>query len=177
MRLALQFAICLFACLAVGCSSKKETVARLEGSEPQRLSFGVPESVQKVFVGQMQSCWFEGSSALLADYQFDTKPAKFQSVNGVTTLPQLTIRDDDDEAQFVIQFFPFNSNTLISTRNISMPLDLASRMKRDIETWIFGRNDCGNRTGAAGSAADRPAPPRISASQVQQAPANGWQAH
>lgn len=162
--------VCLLALLAVGCSSKKDTVTRLEGSEPQRLSFGAPKDVQQAFTAQMQSCWFSGPSAPLAGYSFDTTPAQFETANGPGTLQQVTIRDDDSGNQFVVQFFPFNNNTLISTRNLSMPLELASRLKRDIETWIFGRNDCGDRARLV----DTP-PPQISASGVQQ-PDSGWEA-
>jgi hypothetical protein len=54
------------------------------------------------------------------------------------------------DAGFEVQFHRYNENTLISTRNFSLPAELAARLKRDIETWIFGRNDCAD---------DLPAPP------------------
>ncbi|HKJ60917.1 MAG TPA: hypothetical protein VKA94_02835 [Hyphomicrobiales bacterium] len=166
--------VCLLALLAAGCSSKKDTVTRLEGSEPQRLSFGAPDDVQRAFTDQMRACWFDGPSAPLAGYSFVINPAQFETADGVGKLQQVTIRNDDDESQFVVQFFPFNNNTLISTRNLSMPLELAARLKRDIETWIFGRNDCGDR---ARLVAEQPTgAPQISASPVQQAPGNGWEA-
>lgn len=166
--------VCLLALLVAGCSSKKDTVTRLEGSEPQRLSFGAPAEVQRTFTDQMQLCWFNGPSAPLAGYSFDITPVRFKTANGLSTLQQVTIRDDDDESQFVVQFFPFNNNTLISTRNLTMPLELAARLKRDIETWIFGQNDCGDRARLVNT--PTVAAPQISASPVQQAPRrNGWE--
>ena len=121
----------------------------------------------------MQSCWFSGPSAPLAGYSFDSNPAQFQTSSGTGTLNQVTIRDEDNESQFVIQFFPFNNNTLISTRNLSMPLELAGRLKRDIETWIFGGSDCGDRARLVNETPS--AGPQISATQVQQPPASGWE--
>lgn len=165
---------CLLALLAAGCSTNRDTVAKLEGSEPQRLSFGAPADVQRAFTAQMQLCWFDGPSAPLAGYNFAITPVRFETANGLSTLQQVTIRDDDEERQFVVQFFPFNSNTLISTRNLSMPLDLAARMKRDIETWIFGQKDCGDRARLVNKPTTAPIP-RISASPVQQqAGSNSW---
>ena len=162
--------ICLLALLAAGCSSNKDTVQRREGTEPQLLSFGAPLEVEQAFTNQMESCWFNGPSAPLAGYSFDSNPVQFETANGPGTVHQVSIRDDDNDTQFVVQFFPFNNNTLISTRNLSMPLELASRLKRDIETWIFGRNDCGDRARLV----DVPQP-QISAGPVQQ-PNTGWEA-
>jgi hypothetical protein len=175
LRLILIGIVCLLVGLATGCSKKGDTVARLEGSEPQRLSFGRPEEVQQAFTAQMKSCWFDGPSAPLADYQYDTKSTLFETADGPSKLHQVTIRsgEDDDDRLFVVQFFPFNSNTLISTRNLSLPLDVAARLKRDIETWIFGRTNCGSQI-AQTNALPATQPPQISASRVQQAPDAGW---
>lgn len=172
LRRTLHLTISLLALLAAGCSSKKDTVARLEGSEPQRLSFGAPVDVLRAFTDQIKLCWFSGSSAPLAGYNYAITPVRFEAANGPSTLQQVTIRDDDDDNQFVIQFFPFNNNTLISTRNLSLPLELAARLKRDIETWIFGQNDCGDRARLVNGAAA--VSPQISASPVQQAGRNSW---
>lgn len=175
MRLALRGLVCLLALLTAACSNKEDTVSRLEGSEPSRLSFGSPGDVHREFTAQMQSCWFEGQSAPLSGFVYDTEPARFETAQGVSSLHQVRIRssDDDDAQTFIVQFFPFNNNTLISTRNLSLPLDLAERMKRDIETWIFGRNDCGDRAQFVDATGSN-SPPQISASGVQQAPISGW---
>ncbi len=132
--------------------------------------------MQEAFAAQMKSCWFDGPSAPLAGYQFDTRPAVYETVEGRSTLHQVTIRtgNDDDDRHFIVQFFPFDNNTLISTRNLSLPLDLAARMKRDIETWIFGREDCG-RIGQDRPALTSSSGPRFNTGRQTQPPASGWE--
>lgn len=164
---------CVFALLVSACAKNDATVSRLEGSEPQRLSFGAPASVQDIFTKQMKACWFDGPSALLAGYQYDTKPAILETAEGLTELRQVTIQSGrEPEAQrFVIQFYPFNNNTLISTRNLSFPVDLAARLKRDVETWVFGGNGCQM---PAGSIASSDVAPQTSSSSLQQTASGGW---
>jgi hypothetical protein len=165
--------MCVCASLAAGCAKKDSTIARLEGSEPQRLSFGAPAEVQAAFAAQMQACWFAGSSAPLSGYQYDTKPAVLETGQGLTELPQISIRSQGDRQEFLVQFYPFNNNTLISTRNLSLPLDLAARLKRDVETWIFGRQSCDGPTGGLqAEAGDVPAP-QTSSSVVQHSNSGG----
>jgi hypothetical protein len=147
LRIAIACIACLCTLVAAGCAKQDSTIARLEGSEPQRLAFGPPLDVQKTFAAQMQSCWFS-TSAPLAGYQYDTTPAIMETGNGLTELPQISIRSQPGRQDFVVQFYPFNDNTLISTRNISLPLELSARLKRDVETWTFGRASCDGPTGA-----------------------------
>lgn len=172
MRKASLCAACIFALLAASCAKKDPAVERLEGSEPQRLSFGTPEAVQKSFIQQMQACWFSGSSAPLAGFHYDTKPAVLETSGGLTELPQITISSDSGARgqTFVVQFYPFNDNTLISTRNLSFPTELAIKLKRDVETWIFGRNGCDEPAPSAGAS-----DPRTSSAAPQQT-AGGWSA-
>jgi hypothetical protein len=171
LRKAGLCAACIFALLAASCAKNDSVVSRLEGAEPQRLSFGTPAAVQKSFIDQMQACWFNGSSALLSGFHFDTKAAVLETSGGLTELPQITISSDSGSAgqSFVIQFYPFNDNTLISTRNVSFPVELAGKLKRDVETWIFGRNGCDEPAPAAGASA-----PRTSSAAVQQTAGGSW---
>lgn len=144
MRNIVVVVSCLFALLVSACTRGDPTVSRLEGSEPQRLSFGTPATVQGVFIQQMQACWFDGPTALLVGYSYDTKPALLETADGLTELRQITVQSspDSDAQKFLIQFYPFNNNTLISTRNLSFPVELAARLKRDVETWVFGQEGC-----------------------------------
>ena len=166
-------------CLAVlplcGCAKKDPAVARVEGSEPQRLSFGPPAAVQKSFTDQMKACWFDGPSALLSGYQYDTKPSLVDTAEGLTELQQVSISSGQGpQAQiFVVQFHAFNENTLISTRNLSFPVELAARMKRDVETWIFGRGECKETAPPAGYAGVPSLTPQNS-SVIQHASTGGW---
>ncbi|NJM33452.1 MAG: hypothetical protein HC850_00750 [Rhodomicrobium sp.] len=173
MRNALRGSICAIALILTACSrNDPATIVRVEGVEPQRLSFGAPAVVQKSFTDHMRACWFDGPSAPLTGYRYDTKPAVLETGSGLSELPQVTITSGQgSQAQsFIIQFYPFNENTLISTRNISFPVELAAKMKRDVETWIFGRTQCDDPVRQEISAPG----PQISATPVQQASVGGW---
>jgi hypothetical protein len=144
--------VCLAATLVAGCAARDPSLARIEGTEPQRLSFGQPAAVKATFAEKMQACWFAGTLPLLGGYQYDGKPGVIEVANVQAEVEQITISSGNGEGAhlFVVQFTPFNDNTLISTRAVNMPSDLAVRLKRDVETWIFGRNDCGAPNGQSG---------------------------
>lgn len=167
--------LCLAALSLSGCAKKDPVVARVEGTEPQRLSFGAPAVVQKSFTEQMKACWFDGPSALLAGYQYDPRPSNLETADGLVELQQVSISSEPGpRAQiFVIQFHAFNENTLISTRNVSFPPELAAKLKRDVETWIFGRTDCKDPTPVAGAAGPGFAPQTSSLVQ-HAATTGGW---
>lgn len=138
----------LFLCVAVavlvtaGCAKKSPTVARIEGSEPQRISFGDPKIVQQVFAEKMKRCWF-AESGLLAGYGFELSPAILDSGDGQGKMERIIIRDSGS-AVFIIQFNSFNDNTLISTRSQGFPPQIAAQMKVDVETWVLEREACSN---------------------------------
>ena len=133
-----------------GCASKDTSIARVEGAEPQRLAFGKPTVVKTSFAHKMQACWFAGTYPMLGGYQYDDRPGIIPVSDTPTEVEQIIISSGKGESSqvFVVQFSPFNDNTLIATRNVSFPQDLAARMKHDVETWIFGGNDCGSQSGA-----------------------------
>jgi hypothetical protein len=175
LRKAVIGLLCLAVLAMCGCAKKDPAVARVDGSEPQRLAFGPPAEVQKSFTAQMKACWFDGQPALLAGYQYDTKPALAETTDGLVELQQVSISSGQGQpAQlFVIQFQAFNENTLISTRNLSFPAELAAGLKRDVETWVFGRGECkapALREGYAGTPTLQPQ----SSSVVQHASTSGW---
>jgi hypothetical protein len=140
----LFFGAACFATLAlVGCTTKSPTIARIEGSEPQRLSFGDPKSVQKIFIAKMDSCWFSQSGGILAGYKYESAPAIVDSGNGKAQMEQIIIRGAErSDGVFIVQFNAFNENTLISTRSQGFPPKLAAQMKIDVETWIVERVGC-----------------------------------
>jgi hypothetical protein len=126
-----------------GCAQKSPTIARVEGSEPQRLSFGNPQAVQKAFTDKMKLCWFNGPGAPLAGYRFEATAAVLDSGDGQAPMEQIVIRDGGGGAAvFVVQFNAFNENTLISTRSQGFPPQVAARMKLDVETWVLERDGC-----------------------------------
>ena len=144
----------LAALLAAGCAKKDPAVVRIEGSEPQRLAFGNPKTVQHAFTEKMKVCWFNAPGGLLTGYRYDLAPAMLETVEGLSQLDQVTIFAGQRERApgFVIQFHAFNDNTLIATRNLSFPTPLAVQLKRDVESWIFGRADCATGDASAGYA-------------------------
>jgi hypothetical protein len=118
-------------------------VESLIGSEPQRLSFGAPPEVLHSFVEKMKLCWFNGSGAALSGYRFQTgerAPGEGDSAEGY---PNVTIYGQGSSAEaFEVQFHKYNENTLIVTRNVSLPQDLLTKVKRDIQLWALSSRDC-----------------------------------
>lgn len=162
--------VCLAAALLAGCAAKDPSLARVEGAEPQRLSFGQPAAVKAAFAGKMQACWFSGTLPLLGGYQYDGKPGVIDVASVQAEVEQITISSGKGEGAhvFIVQFSPFNDNTLISTRTINMPPDLVARLKRDVETWIFGRDDCGGSYGHSATTAAVYTPPAAGDTAPQQ---------
>ena len=175
LRKAVIGLLCFAALLECGCAKKDPAVARVEGSEPQRLAFGAPAAVQKSFADQMKACWFNGPSALLTGYQYDTRPSVLETGEGLVELQQISISSGQgQQAQvFVVQFHAFNENTLISTRNLSLPAELATRLKHDVETWIFGNGECKEPAPPAGYAGVPSLAPQ-SSSILEHASTGGW---
>jgi hypothetical protein len=173
LRKAVIGLLCLAVLTLCGCAKKDPAVERVEGSEPQRLAFGAPAAVQKAFTEQMKACWFNGPSALLSGYRYDSTVA--ETAGGRGELQQIRISSGQrPQAQiFIVQFNAFNENTLISTRNLSFPVELAAKMKRDVETWIFGRAECKDAAPPAGYAGVPSLAPQ-SSSVLQYAPTGGW---
>jgi hypothetical protein len=149
MRLRTLFVLLAVTPLAVvaACAKKDSTIAQLSGSEPQRISFGDPKLVQTSFSEKMANCWFSGPQPLLQGYRYETVLAHADPASGMVSSSRIRIFQEGAQGKeaFEVAFHPYNDNTLISTRNLTMPSDLAKRLKHDIETWIFGRKDCGER--------------------------------
>jgi hypothetical protein len=159
VRWLLVLAACVAALAMTGCAKKSPTLAPVQGSEPQRLSFGDPQVVRKIFVDKMNVCWFGGPTPLLAGYRYDLTTAVLDD-SGQKPMEQIIIRDAGrTSGLFLIQFNAFNDNTLISTRSEGFPPAITTRMKRDVETWIFEREGCSGaetadlKTGGGGAAA------------------------
>ena len=117
-------------------------VESLIGSEPQRLSFGAPPEVLHSFVEKMRLCWFNGSGATLAGYRFETGERAAGEGDSADGYQNVTIYDTSPAEVFEVQFHKYNQNTLIVTRNVSLPPDLLTRVKRDIQLWALSNRDC-----------------------------------
>jgi hypothetical protein len=134
--------LCLLVLFSQACARRDPAVESLIGSEPQRLSFGEPPVVLHSFVEKMRACWFGGPGAL-AGYRFETGergPGEGESAEGYKNV---TIYSTGNSAEaFEVQFHKYNENTLIVTRNVSLPPDLVAKVKRDIQLWALTSRDC-----------------------------------
>ena len=141
----LRIAFFLFLALNLqACARKDPAVESLIGSEPQRLSFGPPPEVLHSFVEKMKLCWFSGPKAALAGYHYETgeRSAGEDGVSG-DGYPNVKILDSGGGPPiFEIQFHKYNDNTLIVTRNFSLPEALSTKVKRDIQLWALAGPDC-----------------------------------
>jgi hypothetical protein len=136
-------AVLALVCVA-GCAKKESVVTRIEGSEPQRLSFGAPKDVLRAVLDKVKLCWLSPPDGRLAGAKYDAAPAILDTGAGPLDIELITVYPPDGSTgrNFNIEFHRFNDNTLISTRNRGFPPQLAAVLKRDVETWILERNGC-----------------------------------
>jgi hypothetical protein len=142
-RLWFRIAFLFFLALTPqACAKKDPAVESLIGSEPQRLSFGPPPEVLHSFVEKMKVCWFSGSRAPLAGYRYETgeRPPGGDSADGYQNVK--IYADGGGAELFEVEFHKYNDNTLIVTRNISLPAELLTKVKRDIQLWTLSAPDC-----------------------------------
>jgi len=136
---------CLLALFPQACARKDPAVESLIGSEPQRLSFGNPPEVLHSFVEKMKLCWFGRAGGALSGYRYETgeRPSgEGGSTDGYQNI--LIYRADGGSEVFEVQFHKYNENTLIVTRNISLPPELLTKIKRDIQLWALSNPECNN---------------------------------
>ncbi len=111
------------------------------GSEPERLSFGPPPEVLHAFVEKMKLCWFSGNGSTLSGFHYETGERDDDATGD--GYQDVRIFDSGGAATaFEIQFHKYNDNTLIVTRNFSLPPELLTKVKRDIQLWALNGSDC-----------------------------------
>lgn len=131
----------LLASLPQGCARKDPAVESLIGSEPQRLSFGPPPEVLRSFVEKMKLCWLSGPQTALAGYRYET--GEHEDDQTGESYPMVSMFDTGGVAiAFEIQFHKYNDNTLIVTRNFTLPPTVLTKVKRDIQLWALTGPDC-----------------------------------
>ena len=146
--------VAAFAALCIGgCAKKEPSITRIEGSEPQRLSFGAPKDVQKAFLEKMKLCWLEAPGGLLAGARYEASPAVLNTGSGPIPLELITVYapNGGGNETFNVEFHRFNDNTLIATRNRGFPPQLAAQLKRDVEGWVLERPGCGTQNPPEGA--------------------------
>lgn len=91
----------------------------------------------------MKVCWFSGSGAALSGYRFQTGERASEEGDSSDVYPNVTIYGQGSSSEaFEVQFHKYNENTLIVTRNVSLPQDLLTKVKRDIQLWALNSRDC-----------------------------------
>jgi len=143
-RLRFRLGLLLFlALLPQACAKRDPTVDSLIGSEPQRLSFGPPPEVLHSFVEKMKLCWFN-QRGTLSGYHYEAGE-RLPGEDGEAPAGYQNVKVFGAEASaevFEVQFHKYNDNTLIVTRNFSLPNELLSKVKRDIQLWALTSSDC-----------------------------------
>lgn len=144
-------------------------------SEPHRLSFGTPATVQAVVADRVKSCWFAEGGVLPAGFSFQLAPKDGDENGGGPRLIRIYDESAGHIEAFQVHFYPYNDNTLISTRNLSLPEALARELQVSIETWLLDENRCPSKQIAAEQApaaplAEAPADTRLHAAGPAAAP-------
>jgi len=95
------------------------------------------------FVEKMKLCWFAGSSGALAGYRYETGELATGDDGSSDAYQNVTIFGAGSASEaFEVQFHKYNDNTLIVTRNVSLPPELLTKVKRDIQLWALASPDC-----------------------------------
>jgi hypothetical protein len=135
--------LCLLVLFPQACARHDPAVESLKGSEPQRLYFGAPPEVLRSFVQKMKICWFNGPSATLAGYRFETGEREAGEGGSAEPFQNVMIYSGGSSVEaFEVEFHKYNENTLIGTRNISLPPELMAKLQRDIQLWVLTSRDC-----------------------------------
>ncbi len=88
----------------------------------------------------MKLCWFAGPASPLSGFRYETGE---HDDDGGESYQDVRIFDAGGEATaFEIQFHKYNDNTLIVTRNFSLPQNVLTKVKRDIQLWALASPEC-----------------------------------
>ncbi len=91
----------------------------------------------------MKVCWFAGSGGALSGYRYETGEREAGEGGSSDGYQNVTIYGTGSDVEaFEVQFHKYNDNTLIVTRNVSLPPELLSKVKRDIQLWALASPDC-----------------------------------
>jgi len=134
----IRFILCA-ALLLQGCAANSERMPVQEASEAQRLVFGAPQAVRTQFASQIGTCWFAGSGPLKSDYTFAMPEAEEP---GEPSLIRIFRLEPERAEVFQVQFYPHNDNTVVATRNVDLPDDLAEDLETSVELWLLEPSQC-----------------------------------
>jgi len=91
----------------------------------------------------MRICWFNRPGAPLSGYRYETGERQAGEGGSSDGYQNIMVYDAAGTSQvFEVQFHKYNDNTLIVTRNLSLPPELLTKVKRDIQLWAPASTDC-----------------------------------
>ncbi|WP_147361481.1 hypothetical protein [Dichotomicrobium thermohalophilum] len=143
------------ALLTQGCATNSERMPVHQASEAQRLVFGAPQAVRTQFASQIGTCWFAGAGPLKGDYTF-TMPAA--EAGGPFLISIFRLQPEREEV-FQVQFYAHNDNTVVATRNLDLPEELAEDLETSVELWLLEPSQC--RLSEDAVAGETPWDPRL----------------
>ena len=160
----------LVALVVTGCATKEPSFS-LYGSEPQRVTFGLPKTVRQTVLEKIKQCWLDAPKGVLAGYRYDLASST-ETAGATPAVEQIAISKSGarEDPFLAINFHSFHGNTLIATRDGGLPPQLAAQLKRDLESWTLNAPGCSSpstpRDAALSSATANPeaAHPRRSGS-------------
>jgi hypothetical protein len=132
------FMLCA-ALLVQGCAADPERIPVDDASEAQRLVFGAPKAVRTQFASQIGACWFASAGPLKGDYTF-TLPSN-DSPDEPSLIRVFRVTPQRDEV-FQIHFYPHNENTVVATRNLDLPEQIANDLETSVELWLLEPSQC-----------------------------------
>lgn len=136
--LKVSFIMCV-ALVTQGCATTSERMPVQEASEAQRLVFGTPQAVRTQFASQIGTCWFAEGGPLKDDYTF-TMPEAAEP--GKLSLIRVFHLEPERSEVFQVQFYPHNENTVVATRNVDLPNQLAGDLESSVELWLLEPSQC-----------------------------------
>ncbi|RIA55550.1 hypothetical protein BXY53_0617 [Dichotomicrobium thermohalophilum] len=117
--------------------------------------FGAPQAVRTQFASQIGTCWFAGAGPLKGDYTF-TMPAA--EAGGPFLISIFRLQPEREEV-FQVQFYAHNDNTVVATRNLDLPEELAEDLETSVELWLLEPSQC--RLSEDAVAGETPWDPRL----------------
>jgi len=153
--LNVSFVMCL-ALFTQGCATTSERMPVQEASEAQRLVFGTPQAVRTQFASQIGTCWFAEGGPFTDSYSFTMPDAA--EANEPSLIRVFRLEPQRAEV-FQVQFYPHNDNTVVATRNVDLPDQLAGDLETSVELWLLEPSQC--RISEDAVAGETPWDPRL----------------
>jgi hypothetical protein len=160
-------AVGLAGCSGIGSlvgSSGGPVIEVADSTPPTNVSLtnSKPMDVYVSMGGTIKRCWFNPVDGILPKYVYraDVSPSGSKVQISVHNKIELGRAGG---MTYLIDFKQAGASTVISTKNLKMPPELAAKMQFDIDRWKRGKSDCSKEMPAVAAAAPGVAAPAGSA--------------